>query len=154
MMSIVLKGSVHGTSSIYGTSCLQFFVCITRREIHIRQIILRKDSNTTLTLRGGVTHIFVSRLDNHVFRKWLVACSVQSHYLNQWWPIVNYTLRNIFHWNIISISQSFVLESAFEYFVCEMTAILSQPQYVDQNWHTPTRVMSYFIQPHNGRRWV
>ena len=45
--------------------------------------------------------IWVSRQDHHWFRWWLVAYSVPSHYLNQWWHIVNQPLRKTFQWNII-----------------------------------------------------
>ena len=43
---------------------------------------------------GRVTHICGGNIDQHCFRKWLVACSAPSHYLNQCWNIVNWTLRN------------------------------------------------------------
>ena len=33
------------------------------------------------------------------FRQWLGACSAPSHYLNQCWLIVNWTLRNKRRWN-------------------------------------------------------
>ena len=34
-----------------------------------------------------VPHISVGELGHHWFRKWFVACSAPSHYLNQWWLI-------------------------------------------------------------------
>ena len=36
-----------------------------------------------------VWHICVSESGQHWFRKWLVAYSAPSHYLNQCWVIVN-----------------------------------------------------------------
>ena len=54
-----------------------------------------------LTHWGRVTHICVSELTNHHwFRQWLVAWPAPSHYLNQCWNIVNWTIGNKFQWNI------------------------------------------------------
>ena len=44
-------------------------------------------------------HICVSESGQHWFREWLVAYSAPSHYLNQCWVIVNWTLRNTLLWN-------------------------------------------------------
>ena len=41
-----------------------------------------------------VPHICTSESCQHWFRKWLVTYSAPSHYLNQCWVIVNWTLRN------------------------------------------------------------
>ena len=54
-----------------------------------------------------------------------------SHYLNQSWNIVNGTVRNKFQWYIHRNSHIFVQENAFENVACEMTAILSQSQWVN-----------------------
>ena len=48
----------------------------------------------TLTRRVRVTHLCSSELCHHWFKQWFVACSVQCHYLNQWWLLVIWTLRN------------------------------------------------------------
>ena len=40
---------------------------------------------------GPVALICVSKQYYLWFRLWLVACSARSHYLNQWWLIVNFT---------------------------------------------------------------
>ena len=40
-----------------------------------------------------VSHICVGGYGQHWFRQWLVAYSVPSHYLNQCWVIVNWTLK-------------------------------------------------------------
>ena len=53
-----------------------------------------------------------------------------SHYLNQCWNIVNWTLRNKHHWNFNRNSNIFIKENA-EDLVCEMASILSQPQCVN-----------------------
>ena len=56
-----------------------------------------------------------------------------SHYLNQCWDIVNWTLRKKLQWNINRNSNSFIQENAFENVVCEMAAILPRPQWVKSN---------------------
>ena len=55
-----------------------------------------------------------------------------SHYLNQWWNIVNWTLRNKFQWNFNQNLNIFVQEYAFEDIVCKMVDILSRPQWVNR----------------------
>ena len=54
---------------------------------------------SNLTHWGWVKRICVIELGCHWFMQWLVAYSAQSHYLNQWWLIVNLTLRNKVQWN-------------------------------------------------------
>ena len=54
------------------------------------------------------------------------------HYLNQCWNIVHWTLRNKLQWNFNRNSNRFIQENAFESVVCEMRAILSWPQYVNE----------------------
>ena len=51
-----------------------------------------------------------------------------SHYLNQCWIIVNWALKNKLQWNFNQNSYIFIQEYAFENIICEMAAILSQPQ--------------------------
>ena len=58
---------------------------------------------------------------------------VPSHYLNQCWNIVNWTLGNKLWWNLNRNWYIFIQENAFETVVCKMVAILTQPQSV--NWH-------------------
>ena len=86
-----------------------------------------------LTHWGRVTHICVVEMGHHRFRKWLVACSAPSHYLNQCWNIVNWTLRNKLQWTFNRNSNIFIQEIAFENVVCKMASILSRPQYVKNN---------------------
>ena len=64
-------------------------------------------------------HIYVGKLGHHCFRYWFVICSVPSHYLNQRWPIVNWTIRNEFQWNLNLNSSIFIQEYAFENVVCQ-----------------------------------
>ena len=74
-----------------------------------------------------VTHICVSSLtiissDN--------GWSAPSHYLNQCWNIVNWTLRNKLQWNFNRNSKHFHSRKC-ENIVCEMASILSRPQCVN-----------------------
>ena len=48
-------------------------------------------------------HVCVSGASQQCFRQWLVAYSAPSHYLNQYWAIVNWTLRNKFQWDIYQL---------------------------------------------------
>ena len=75
-------------------------------------------------------HICVNELGHHWFSQWLVACSAPSHYLNQWWLIVNWTPGNKFQWNLNRNSFIFSQENALENVVWKMSAILSPPQCV------------------------
>ena len=68
-----------------------------------------------LTHWGRVTHICVSWLCHHWFRYCLVAWPAPSHYLNQCWDIVYWTLSKKHQWNFNRNSNIF----------CEMAAILS-----------------------------
>ena len=60
-----------------------------------------------------VSHICVSESGQHWFRKWLVACSASapSHYLNQCWVTVNWTLRNNLQWNCNQNIKLFIHEN-------------------------------------------
>ena len=68
---------------------------------------------------------------NYWFRQWLVAWPAPSHYLNQCWNIVNWTLRNKFQWNLKQNSYIFIQENALENVVWKIAAILSLPQCVN-----------------------
>ena len=60
-----------------------------------------------------------------------MACQRQNHYLNQWWNIVNWALRNKLQWNLNRNSYIFIQENAFENVSSKMVAILSWPQCVN-----------------------
>ena len=66
----------------------------------------------------------------HWFRQWLVAWWAPSHYLNQCWNMVNWTLRNKHRWNFNQNSYILIQENAFENVIWKMAAILSWPQCV------------------------
>ena len=71
-----------------------------------------------------MTHICVSELS---------IISSPSHYLNQCWNIVKWTLGNKLHWNFNRNSYIFIQENAFEKVVWKMAAILSRSQCVNRN---------------------
>ena len=66
--------------------------------------------------------------EQHWFRYWLVPYSAPSHYLNQSWFIVNWTLRNKLQWN--QNAKFFINENASKHIVCETAAILSRGRWV------------------------
>ena len=55
---------------------------------------------------------------------------VPSHYLNQCWIIVNWTLWNKLQWNLHRNSNIYIQRNPFESVVCQTAAILSRPQCV------------------------
>ena len=55
-----------------------------------------------------------------------------SHFLNQCWNIVNWTLVNNLQWNFNRNSSIFIQENAFENVVCKIASISSRPQCVKQ----------------------
>ena len=88
---------------------------------------------------GWVTHICVGKLtiigsDNGLSleRCQAVAWTVPSHYLNQCWNIVNWTLGNKPQWNFNQNSNILIEENTFENVVCEMLFISSQSQCVNK----------------------
>ena len=91
---------------------------------------LKSRTPRILTHLPLVMHICESESGQHWFRLWLVAYLVPSHYLNQCWVIVNWTLRNKLQWNFNRNSYIFLQENAFESVICKMVVMLSQPQCV------------------------
>ena len=75
-----------------------------------------------------VSNLTIIGSDNSLL--WKSHYLVESHYLNQCWDIVNWTIRNKFQWNFIRNSFIFIQENAFENVVCKTAAILSRPQCV------------------------
>ena len=68
--------------------------------------------------------------NHHWFRWWLVAWTAPSHYLNQCWNIINWTLGNKLQWNFNQNSYIFIHENALKTVVWKKAAILSRPQCV------------------------
>ena len=79
----------------------------------------------TLTHLSLSPHICVSELGQHWHRQWLAACSAPSHYLNQCWFELKWTLRKF-----ESNTWHFIHENALDNVVCEMVAILSRRRWV------------------------
>ena len=77
-----------------------------------------------------VPHICLNESGQHWFRYWLVAYSSPNYYLNHWWVVVNWTLRNKLQWNFNHNTDLFIHENASENIVCEMTTILSRGRWV------------------------
>ena len=104
--------------------------------IHPLLIITNKIRNKTklteiglqLTHLPQVLHICVSESGQHWL--WLVAYSGPSHYLNQCWIIVNWTLMNKIQLNFNQNTKFFSHENASENIVCEIVAILSRCKWV------------------------
>ena len=81
-----------------------------------------------LTHWGRVTHICVSKLTIIGSGD---AWPAPSHYLNQCWNVVNWTLENKLQWNFNQNSNIFIQENALENVICVMAFILSRPQCVN-----------------------
>ena len=63
-----------------------------------------------------------------------------SHYLNQCWFIVNWTLTNKLQWNFNRNSSIFIQENGIENVVWKMVAILSCPQCVNPSGASPISI--------------
>ena len=67
-----------------------------------------------------------------------------SHYLNQCWHVVNWTLENKFLWNLNPNSNIFIQENVFENVVINMVNILSWPQCV-KSWTYSSVAQTFWI---------
>ena len=80
-------------------------------------------------LNGGLT-----KLSGELKHVWslhhavLHRCQYLSHYLNQCWNIIIWTLKNKFQWNLNQNKYFFNSRNVFENVVCNMASILSRPQ--------------------------
>ena len=77
-----------------------------------------------------VPHICVSESVSFGSDNGLSPISAPSHYLNQCWIIVNWTLRNKRQWNFNQNTKLFIHENASENIIFEMAAILSWGRWV------------------------
>ena len=85
-----------------------------------------------------------------------MACRLPapSHYLNQCWNVVNWTIGNKLQLNLRRKSYIFIQENAFENAVWKLAAILSRPQCVNTHWRSLDSYCStvhYSINPSSGR---
>ena len=71
-----------------------------------------------------MAHICFSESGEHWLRKWLVAHSAPSHYLNQCCVIINWALWNKLQWNFNQKGKLFRHENTYDNIVCEMSTIL------------------------------
>ena len=71
-------------------------------------------------------HICVSESGQQGFRQWHVAYLAPNHYLNQFWVIINWTIRNKLERHLSQKSNLFIQGNAFENVVCEMGTICFQ----------------------------
>ena len=109
--------NVINKNNIINTICIGF--CFFDVLIHVLHLFI------SLTQRGRVTHICISKTYHHCFRYWIVTWLAPSHYLNPCWNIVNLILRNKLQWNLKQNSDNFIQENAFGKLVCIIVAILS-----------------------------
>ena len=81
-----------------------------------------------------------------------VAWTAPSHFLNQSWNIVNWTLMNKLQWNFNRDSYIFIQENALENVVCEMVSILSRPQ---SHFYVTDKIYKNSIQlRHTSIQWL
>ena len=107
------------------------------------------DDIRILTHWGRVTHICVSRLTITGSDNGLSPGRRQlSHYLNQCWNIVNWTLRNKLQWQFNRNANILIHENAIERVVCKMASILSRPQCVKSYPHYWPIVRSILQRSH------
>ena len=58
-----------------------------------------------------------------------------SHYLNQCWNIIDWTIKNKLQWNFNRYAYFFIQRNAFENVFCEKVAIRSRERWVNTEWH-------------------
>ena len=87
------------------------------KKIFVKHLTLNTLRWSDACMRQWITH--------HWFRWWLAKWSAPSHYLNQWWNTIYWTLKNKFQWNINRNSFIFIQEDAFENVVCVMATTFS-----------------------------
>ena len=68
---------------------------------------------------------------NNEFQVVIPPWSAPSHYLNQCWNIVNWTIGNKLQWNFNRNWYIFIQENAFQSVVWEMSAILSRGRWLN-----------------------
>ena len=78
-----------------------------------------KSPTSCLTHVPPVPHICTSELIQHCFRWRLVAYSAPIHHPNQWWLIVNWTLKNKLPWNSDQNTNLFIHKNVFKNVVCK-----------------------------------
>ena len=72
----------------------------------------------------------------------VVSYSAPSHYLNQCWVIVNWTLKNKLPWNFNQNTKLFIHKNASANIFCKLAAILSRGR-----WGNNTILVSHHTHP-------
>ena len=75
----------------------------------------------------------------------IYAWSAPSHYLNQRWNIVNWTIGNQLQWNLNRNLYIAIQENSFENIAWKMAAILSRPQCVNVLFNNVIECNRYYI---------
>ena len=106
-------------------NCCRVIVCIQHFPVNVIIVSVWKESlnslypgDSIMCRRSTLFQVIISWKPTAL--PWLIACSVPSHYLNQCWLIVNWTLRNKLHRNSNKSTQLFIHENEFENVVCKM----------------------------------
>ena len=73
------------------------------------------------------------------------AWSAPSHYLNQCWNIVKWTLMNKLQWNFNRNSNIVIQENASKSVVCETAAMLSRPQCVKMSMDHQSAIIAWKV---------
>ena len=66
-----------------------------------------------------VPFVCVSESSQHWFRWWLFAFQAPSHYLNQYWVVVHWNLRNKLQWIFNQNAKLFIHKNASENVICQ-----------------------------------
>ena len=74
-----------------------------------------------------------------------------SHYLNQCWVIVNWTLRNKLQWHFIQNMKLFIHENASQNIVCKMTAISTRGRWLNKDTH---KALNYWLFVRRNHWWL
>ena len=77
---------------------------------------------------------------------------IRHHYLNQYWVIVNWPLRNKLQWNFNHHTKLFIYKNASENIVCEIAAILSRVRWVNVLPHLNLGLVSCSPQGYERNR--
>ena len=118
------------------------YMLLKKCTLHNKKYFVASVSNvschfvTALTHWDRVTHICVCKLTIIGSDNSLSSWTAPSHYQNQCWIIVNWTLTKELQWNFNRNSNILIQENAFESVVCEVASILSRPQCVNARQET------------------
>ena len=104
--------------------CGDFFTCDTPPPPPPPTTTTTTTTTSASHMRQRIESVFVQIMA-------FFAYSAPSHYLNQCWIIVNWTLMDTLQWNFNQDTKMFRRENASENIVCEMAAILSTGRWIN-----------------------